>query len=585
MARTYTLAVTANGSPVAALAVSLNLRPDGQTVATVELDPTDSDAIAVNESDSWDIALVYDVPSGGETSQALITDGRARAASYSQQFGEGLTVRRTVQITDRFAAFREYGTDEDFTRTGTDSHRELNFIAGRMGLSGAVASVDPVPIDRIDYRRDTALWETVYPYFAPFNPIIVLDPSTAALRIIDPTTVHASTPRSDRKLTLADYNPAEWSSDLRPIVTQVRVDYQAFGPARLGPKVSPSSSRVEEDVTEEDDGSMTRTWTGFRDLYENPDDPTEVTRSVVCEQGVTRTDGGRLLNSTVTTMRYRADFALLVETETVETGTVDLPLVGEYEGELERTLEEYTYEPDTIVPGRYLLKKRTATTSGIYIYTFSSADPDGSLARATATPVVAASHAGTVDVERASSGLGDGAVVVTANQSTSQQFAVGQTRVTVETYQRSHATNRVTIVGEETDSLRGKVVRTWRRTEIGDNTVTPTARTAFVWVDGSDTYGERKAAVVGAQQVGLAVGRQIAERMLAQSGQPIRSARLTLTRPDYRRYRLGWLCELDSDAPYDMAGLWLIRGVTFEAAAPTTATAPVVQSLELSRMW
>lgn len=589
MARTYNLAVSLNGTPVPALAVEASLLPDGQSSATVDLDPTVTTAAGVNESDSWDIRLSYGVPAGGTTTQGLMTGARARGASYAQSYSGGssrnVEVVRRVQLEDRFAAFRDHAPSADTTRTGTDSHRELAYVCGRIGISGAVASVARVAIDRIDYRRDQSYFDSLWPYFAPFEPLVFLDPSTSALRVIDSTVLHSAAPRSDRVLTLADYNPASWQTDLRPVVTQVRVDYRAFGQSTLGAKVSPSASRVEEEITENDDGTITRTWTGFLDLYEDTSAPTTITRTVTCEQGVTTTDGGALISSTVTAMSYMADYSLLVETTSVVTATVELPIVGQWTGEVERTVEEYDYEPDTVVPGRYVLKRKTATTSGVYVYEYSSADPDGALGAATATPVVSASHAATTDVDRVSSGLGDGEYIAIAKPSSSQRFATGRTRVVTETYRRSHASNVVTVVGQETDSLRGKVVRTWRRTELGDNTITPVGRTAFVWLRGDDTYGERAAAVVDAQVIGLPLGRQIGERILAQSGQPIRTARITLTRPDYRRYRLGWLVRLDTDAPYDMAGLWLIRGVAFAATAPSDAQPPVTQTLQLERRW
>lgn len=591
MARGFSLVTKLNTAATAALRIAANLRLDGQSSVSIDLDPTSTAALGVNESDAWDLILSYDVPSGGTTTQSLLTGGKPRAAAYGQRFRGGaaersIDVSRSLQITDKFAAFREYAPDATITRKNTDSHRELTFVAGKIGLSGAVASCARVPIERIDYTRDSSYWEVLFPYFAPFDPLILLDPSTGALRIYDPTVIHSASPRSDRVLTLADYNPAEWSTDLRPIVTQVRVDYRAFGPEEPEGEVSPTSNRTEEaPVVEEDDGSQTLAWTKFADLYEDELNPTTVTRSVVCEQGVTRTRNGYLTESTVTTMRYKADYALLTKSVTVVTGRADLPLVGQYEGELERTTETRTYEPDTIIPGRYLLKKTTSITEGLYVYNYSSADPDGTVATTTATPVIEASVAGTVDVNRVSSGLGDGEVTVTPNASTSQQFATGRTRTVVETYQRNHATNMVTIMRVETDTLRRKTLRPTFRTEIGDNTVYPVGRTASVYVDGSETYGERKCAVVNAQLVGLPIGRQIASRMLAQSGQPVRSARITLTRPDYRRCRLGWLVKLDTDAPYSMAGLWFVRGVTFEAGPPSETTAPVVQSLDLVRYW
>lgn len=609
MARTVTLIAKLNGAAVTTLGVSLQMRLDGQTTASIDLDPTSTAALGVNETDSWDILLSYAVPAGGTTTQTLLSGGRARAAQYTQRYSGGsgdtrnVQVVRRVQVSDRLAAFRDYAPSTDTTRTGTDSHGELSYVCGQIGIGGAVASLARVPIDRIDYRRDQSYWETLWPYLAPFDPLVLLDPSTSALRLIDPTVAHSSSPRSDRVLTLADYNPAEWSTDLRPIITQVRVAYKAFGPATLGATVSPTATRREEDISENDDGSTTRTWTGYVDLHDDPTQPTTVTRSVVCEQGATTTAGSSLISQTITTMSYRADYSLLVETLTVVSGTADLPIVGYYSGELERTTETYEYDADPIVPGRYLLKKRTATTTGLYIYEYSSADPNGELSRVTGTPVMEASHAGTVDVRRSSglgdgevqtppiytppqsSGLGDGEVAVTAVASTSQRFATSVTRTVVETYQRNHASGVVTVIGHETDSLRGKVVRTWRRTELGDNALTPAGRTAFAWVDGASTYGERRAAQVDATLVGLPIGRQIAERMLAQSGQPVRTARITLTRPDYRRYRLGWLVTLHADAPYSMAGLWFVRGVTFEAGPPSVETQPVVQTLDLIRMW
>lgn len=591
MARTYSLVVKLNGTEIDVLPSSLSLRLDGQSVAQVAMDPTSTAALGVNETDEWAVLLRYAVPSGGDTDQPLLAGGRARSASYGQKFLGGsadknIQVSRGAQVADKFAAFRDYAPDSTITHTNTDSHRELKFIAGQIGLTGAVASCARVSIERIDYTRDASWWDTLWPYFAPFDPLIVLDPFTSQLRLYDPTVIHSATPRSDRVLTLADYNPADWATDLRPIVTQVRVDYRAFGPAGLGRQVSPVATRTEEDLSEEDDGTQTRSWSGFADLHEDPANPTTVTRSIVCEQGVTRTGPGGLISSTVTTMSYKADYALLTESLTIVTGTADLPIVGAYEGELERTTETRDYEADTIVPGRYLLKKVTSVKEGLYVFNYSSADPTGSLAQVTATPIIEASHSGTVDVERVSSGLGDGEFTVTPDASTSQQFAIGRTETTVETYQRSHASNLVTIKTVRTDSLRGKTYPPTFRSEIGDNTVFPVGRTASVYIDGSDTYGERKCAVVNAQLIGLPVGRQIAQRLLAQSGQPVRSARITLTRPDYRRYRLGWLVELDSDAPIaGMAGLWFVRGCTFEASAPSEIDPPVKQSLDLVRYW
>lgn len=591
MARGFSLVTKLNTVTTATLRVAANLRLDGQSSVSIDLDPTSTAALGVNESDAWDLILSYDVPSGGTTTQELVTGGKPRAAAYGQRFRGGaaernIDVSRSIQITDKFAAFREYAPDQTITRKHTDSHRELAYVASQIGLSGAMASCARVPIERIDYTRDSSFWEVLFPYFAPFDPLILLDPSTSALRLYDPTVIHSASPRSDRVLTLADYNPAEWSTDLRPIVTQVRVDYRAFGPEEPTGEVTPSSNRTEESpVVEEDDGSQTLAWTKFADLHEDEANPSTVTRSVVCEQGVTRTKNGRLMESTVTTMSYKADYALLTKSVTVTTGHADLPIVGDYEGELERTTETRTYEPDTIIPGRYLLTKTTSVTEGLYVYNYSSEDADGTVATTTATPVIEASVAGTVDVNRVSSGLGDGEVIVTPNASTSQQFATGRTRTVVETYQRNHATNMVTIMRVETDTLRRKTLRPTFRTEIGDNTVYPVGRTASVYVSGSETYGERKCAVVNAQLVGLPIGRQIATRMLAQSGQPVRSARITLTRPDYRIFRLGNLIKLDTDAPYSMSGLWFVRGVTFEAGPPSETEPPIRQSLELVRYW
>lgn len=590
MARSFSLVTTKNDVTTATLSIQATLRLDGQSVVAINLDPTSTAAVGVNETDDWSLSLVYDVPSGGTTAQQIVTDGRPRAAAYSQRFLGGanernIAVTRAVQIGDRFAAFKDFAPDQTITRRNTDSHRELAFVASQIGLSGAVASCARVPIDRIDYTRDSSFWDVLFPYFAPFDPIILLDPATGALRLYDPTVIHSASPRSDRVLTLADYNLAEWSTDLRAVVTQVRVDYRDFGPESPDREATPTANRREELPTTEDDGTETLTWTAFADLYEDDANPTRVTRSVVCEQGVTRTDTSGLISSTVTTMSYKADYTLLSKSVTVTTGTADLPIVGQYEGELERTTETRTYTPDTVIPGRYLLTRTTAVTEGLYVFNYSPADADGTIARTTATPIIPASVAGTVDVNRVSSGLGDGEVIVTPNASTSQQFATGRTRSVIETYQRNHANNTVTIMTVRTDTLRGKTELPTFRTEIGDNTVFPVGRTASFYVSGSETYGERKSAVVNAQLVGPVVGRQIATRILSQSGQPIRSARITLTRPDYRRYRLGWLCTLDTDAPYGAAGLYFIKGVTFEAVPPSDSEPPVKQTLELVRYW
>lgn len=573
MSRKVLITLTKNSVSVPILGGTVSVREQAQSRAQFQLDPTDAAAIGLNIADDYDLELVYYKADGTPVPSLIMQNGVSQSATYDRAFegsagpnpGADRRVRQ-LSLTDQLAAFADYAPGELITHENTDTRQELSFIAAQIGASGIRTNIPNAQILRIDYTREGGYWSPILPYIQPFEPQILVDPSSAQISIWDTTQYHADVPRSVRKLTLADYNPASLAVDLRPVVTQFKVVWLDFA-GDGGPKPVLLGTRTNETVTLEDDGSKTLTWTKEADLNDDPDNPTVVTRTVQVGDGTVRTIGTTKMSESETTYQYEADYTRLIQKVTTNHATVGLPFVGEDYRLIETVTESLTWGDHPTIPNRKVLEEAKVVTSGLYIWTYTPDDPLGELGTFTATGCRLADYSGTVDT----------------SANSNQRFAEAQLQTDITRYVRLTGGKHVVVHRTITDDLRHKEIYNNSRTEIGDNAFGPTGKLQVQYVG---TAG-RRAQTIDASQIGKALGVDIATRKLARSGTEVRSITLTLARPDYSEFRFGYIIELDTDAPYGLSGKYLCTEVTFTITAPTPSTTQptVVQQLTLQRIW
>ena len=571
MSRKVLFEIKQNGVALPILGGTVTLREQAQSRASLQLDPTATAAITLNLADAFDLYLVYYKSNGDPVRTLVMQSAVAQAAKYDRAF-EGSSGpnpgadRRSRQLilADKLSAFADYAPGELVTHEATDTRQELNYIAAQVGAAGIRTNIPNASILRIDYTREGGYWSPILPWVSPFEPQILVDPSSAQISIWDTTQYHGDMPRSTRKLTLADYNPASLSVDLRPVVTQYKVIWLDFS-GEGGRKPILLGTRTNEEVVIEDDGSKTLTWTKEADLNDDADNPTIVTRTVTVGDGMTRTNGATRIAESETTYQWEADYTRLFKKTTVNKATVGLPYMGEDYRTIETITETLTYGDHPTVPNRKVLVEAKTITTGLYIWTYTTNDPLGTDGTFTATGCRLADYSGTIDT----------------SASSTQRFAEAQLSTDVTRYVQTKGGREVIVHRSITDDLRHKEVYNNTHTEIGDNSITPTGKLQVEYVG---TAG-RRAQVVDASQIGRAFGVDIATRKLARSGTAVKGIRLTLTRPDYSEFRFGYIIELDTDAPYGLSGKYLCTEVNFTISAQTPTQPSVVQELTLARIW
>jgi hypothetical protein len=580
VARSHTIRVWRNDAEIAIVApLAVRLAMNGESQATVTLVPSDDDPLVLSDDDRWDVVLEHEAPGGALVRTYLMRGARARAGGYALEFrppqAQSLgTYRtdRTVVLTDRHAAFRDRAPGETVTHEKTDTWVELQYVAREMGFTTALTSCDVVPVERIDYTRDGGFWDALEPYFAPFEPVVMVDPSSGVLFVFDTSRLHLDADRADRPLGLADYNPASVSVSLLPVVTQAKVIWQDFeGGSDDESELVRPIFRTEDDVFETDDGHLARVWLTYADMRENDEDgpdADEVTRTVIFEQGQSRAIDGRPILEEVSTHTYEGDFSRIRKVVRAVSAEVDLPFTGTDFGLVDTITETYTYTADPLVPGRRFLSKTVTKRTGLVVFTIASGIEDPTeierIKRRTATPVREASQAFTVDTgSDTAQGWEDGAAISTK----------------IEHRKRLPGSRQVVITGTETDDLRERTIALTPRVENGDTALDPGGKARFEYVGEAG----RRARTVDATKIGRDLGLEIARRLVNRTA-PRLVVRLTLTRPDYVRYRLGRLVRLDTDAPHDLAGLYLCTSVDLDGQAPTATRANVEQTLELLRL-
>lgn len=562
--------------------ISVTLTAGG--LPTVSITATPGHSIAISETDEYDVDLVYEV-NGSDSPQRIMAKARAVANSHSftanpliKGFADdGVQEIRSFQLVDRFAKFKDRAPSKKTIRKGTTVKRELRYISGQSGMPNIVSLLPDVKIERIEYVPEEPFWSTLQPWLAPWQALEVLDPVRGELRLYNPLLLSSTAPVSNRSLTLSDYNDIEYASTLGDIITQVRVNYLAFGDAAgRGPSESLTAVRRDEDRRDEGDGSKTYSWTEYGELKVDPDDPEEEPRVVTLGVGQTRTLDGKVILEEATRYDFLDNYTRPWRQTTTSKGLVDLPGVGPVEDVDISTVETIlVYVADDLVPGRYFLATERTTTHGVYVFPSIpiEVDPEREQALASATPADTASHAGAVSTV----------------PNASQEWAVGLLSVEVTTRKRLDG-GFVAVTYSKTDALRKKVIEHWSKIEQGDTATIPQGYAKFLYVRKASSYGERVAATVDGTRIGLPLAKQIANQLLATSGVPSRSLSISTSVPNYTRLRLGYLVRLDVDALPEMAGLWLIREVKFYMGPPPPQGAAVsdpqvTQSLTLARSW
>jgi hypothetical protein len=572
MTREFRIDLTRNGDALAYVALRVSLRFGGASELSVRFDPGDDTALSLVEADAYTARLKHTDPLLASGSGTVIKDAVPAGATYNRAIeaaaGAAPTVRRDrwLACRDRFARFADLAPGETITRTETDTAAELQFVARAMGLPGALTfGLPPVPIARIDYTRDSGYWAPLAEYFAAREPILSVDPTSGFLTVTSSLGLHPAMPRAGRPLTRADWNPASLEVETLEAPTQVRLIWTDFDGSGASPTAT--RTRTEAQVEEDADGHKTRTWTDFADLYEDPESPATVTRSIVTGQGVARTLDGTPISEETTTYDYRDDYTRLVGALSIVLATVDVPHVGSVYREIERTVETRDWVLDTTagVERRYFLRRVKRVRSGLVLWTNVTNDLTGEVFRDTATPVREASLNRTVDLSAA----------------TAQDYDETRISTWIEHYQRSQGAGQVTVVGTLTDDVRERVVDTWNRIEFGDTGLVPAGRARSEYFGA----GGRRAVTVDATRIGYPAGREIVTALLARAGARGVRIRLTLMRPNAQDWRLGYVVQMGSDTPYGLAGLYLCEGVDYTVDEPDTTRPNVVQSLVLRKQW
>jgi hypothetical protein len=541
----------------------------GETTAILRLAPDAMDPLEIlSDLFVWEVRFV-EVVEVGDAKEVLFR-GLARSRRDRRELRiptRQYVANVEVELEDVLTSYRDAGTHAEIVHEETTLEDELDWLvkermyrpAGTV-LPLVVTNLPAVAIDRITYTREQSLLSTLAPYYAPFAPQFLLDAADGRLRVYDPdapvdgSAALISAPSQTNDLQIAE--------TLRGEVSQVRVVYRsAFDPAD-GPNRPLTPNRVDTDRRREEDGTWTVTEDHYCDLYEDEDDPTRVTRSVLCKQVVSRSSGTSLTSEQTTTYEYRHDYTQPSGSESVLRGVCDLPYAGRGIREIERVTLTTDWEEDPKQAGRYLRKRVTRRTYGLYVAPYVEGLLPDTL-KAYGTPVRVGTWNGSVDTSATSS----------------QTYGEDWLRTEVETYNRDLASGMVAVVGVETDDLRGVTVREWDKPELGDTGVRPGDRAEVEWVSSDvDDRSERAAVTVDATAIGLPLGLRIARRMLAQSGEARKSASFRLPRPR-PRIRRGTLVAL-ADTPGSYDGRYVVSSVAWQFASPITADVFITQRVE-----
>jgi hypothetical protein len=538
----------------------------GETSALLRLASVASTALdLLDTTKTWEVRHVA-YSSGGTPVTDVLFRGTARSRRERRELRiptRQYVANVEVELADIFSEYRDAGTHSERTVEGTSLHTELAwFAANRLpeALGAPLTNLPSVAIDKIVYTREQSILSTLAPYYAPFAPQFLLDAADGRLRVYDPDAPVDGTPETlDAE---SETNDLQLGETLRGTVSQVRVVYRsAFDPSD-GPDRPLTPNRVDTDRRREEDGTWTVTEDHYCDLKEDEDDPTKVTRSVLVKQVVSRSSGTSLTSEQTTTYEYRHDYTQPSGSESVLRGVCDLPYAGRGIREIERVTLRTDWEEDPKQAGRYLRKRVTRRTYGLYVAPYVAGLLPAAL-KAYGTPVKVGTWNGSVDTSATSS----------------QTYAEDWLRTEVETYNRDLASGMVAVVGVETDDLRGVTVREWDKPELGDTGVRPGDRAEVEWV--SEAVGdraERAAVTVDATAIGLPLGLRIARRMLAQSGEARKSASFRLPRPR-PRMRRGTLVAL-ADTPGSYDGTYVVSSVLWQFASPLTTDVFLTQRVE-----
>jgi hypothetical protein len=549
---------------------------DGASSATIRLAPGfDNSTGLLDQEAVWEVHLVSYATGGSGSFSEKLFRGLARSVRMRREL-QIPTLRyqanAEVVLEDLFTTWREAGTHREETVEHSSLHEELERIAqgvrdpsapGGGGGIGVVTNLPAVAIDKIIYTREQSTLDALSPYHAPFAPLFFLEAVDGRLRVYDPD---APIDGTGDFATLSDINDLQMGGTVRGLVTQARVVYRsAYDPAD-GPDRPLTPNRVDTDRRREDDGTWTVTEDHYCDLKEDEDDPDKVTRSVLVKQVVSRSSGTSLTSEQTTTYEYRHDYTQPSGSESVLRGVCDLPYAGRGIREIERVTLRTDWEEDPKQAGRYLRKRVTRRTYGLYVAPYVAGLLPAAL-KAYGTPVKVGTWNGSVDTSATSS----------------QTYAEDWLRTEVETYNRDLASGMVAVVGVETDDLRGVTVREWDKPELGDTGVRPGDRAEVEWLDDDGEAGaELRAVTIDATAIGLSLGLRLARRMLTQSAAIRRNGSFRLVRPK-ARIRRGATVTL-SGTPEGYDAKYLVTAVHWQFASPLAADVFVTQRVEVSEI-
>ena len=574
MSRRQYFTVERNAVAVDVLSGVVRHRPSAASRAELVLAPDALDAIGLSATDVYTVRLVEETDAATLIRTVIFRGTIPREASYAARFtppegsraGETLATR-TLTLQDRLWAFADVAPAATITHRRTDLESELAFLSSVLAVPAVTTTTPNVLIDRVDYTRDGGYWGALWPYMAPWEPVVFVDPTDGAILVVDTSALADSLPVSNRTLTASDWNDLSARASVGPVETQYAVTSHTAGGAE---EESPAlvGTVTDSTTTTNDDGSRTVDWTEDAELHEDLNDPTKVTRTVRTADGQTWIAADdRVLSDKRTEILYRDNYTLVRKTTTTEKAWVTLPDVGDTFIQAETTVEDRDYDPHPTLPNRVVLKRVRRLTSGLYVWTDTGGDAEQQAAdiKETGAAVKELSWNGAVDTQ----GTG------------SLRWASGPLLRYTETWNRTAGRNQVAVSFQEIDVLRDRERRSGHRTELGDTTADPTS---FARVDYVGTAG-KTAKPIDATKIGRELGLEIARRRLARAGAATTELDLRLCRPNYAQYRLGWVVVLDSTVPYGLAGKALATGVDLTLNPATPGTAAVEQRLQLVRAW
>ncbi len=528
----------------------------------------------------FDVSVYYLTP-GGTTAELLVmNDAIPRSARYGKNFSLAADEReRILHVKERLWAYANFGPHEVITHKDTTLSDELTFIKAFIGYAGFQLLVPDTKIPTITYTREGGYWAAVEPYLTPFDATFNTEPSSNFLRIMDTTVFHEAMPFAGQ-ISFENCNNLRVANvELAPDITQAKVLYTDFeGDEGRVPAVE--AHRRNQRTTTEADGTKIHTWEKWAELHEDEDDPDLVTREVMIGEGQTHfyddpSVGITPISEQETEYHYAHDWVRLERKTSTVKCRFPLPGVsGELYDEVERTVERHNYIEHPTLPGRYLLESTERITTGLYLYTWTEGETEEEITAdivATGLDIRTAARSGTIE----------------QSATTNQRWGEGKIRTEKETYHRVPGARIVTINFLVRDDLRRRNIEQGHRTELGDLTISPTGYTKIEWVEGGALgVPPQRAVTVDATRVGLLQGRRIARRKITRSGKPAPTITLEPVRPDYSRFRLGYVTAL-TDAPYGLDGLYLITGVDFQTTAQYAGQTapPVIQTLELRKLW